>query len=89
MARFFNKNLKYIRKMKKISQQELATKIKVDRSSISRWENNEMEATVDKAIEIAKALDVPTATFLATDMTNLDIKVIETMKFDLEKKENS
>lgn len=38
MARFFNKNLKFIRQQKGISQQEMADKLKLDRSTISRWE---------------------------------------------------
>lgn len=76
MAEFFNKNLKHIRKIKNLSQQELADKLNVDRSSISRWENEEMEATVDKAIQAAKILEVPFAEFLATDMTNLDLESI-------------
>jgi len=76
MAQFFNKNLKHIRKIKNISQQELADKLNVDRSSISRWENEEMEATVDKAIQTAKILEVPFPEFLATDMTCLDIDAI-------------
>lgn len=81
MAQFFNNNLKYIRKLKNISQQDLATKLNVDRSSISRWENNEMDPTVDKAIQIAKVLNISPADFLATDMTNLDINTINKKKF--------
>ncbi len=76
MAQFFNKNLKHIRNLRNISQQELADKLNVDRSSISRWENEGMEATVDKAIQTAKILDVPFAEFLATDMTMLDIDAL-------------
>lgn len=74
MAQFFNKNLKYIRKIKNISQQELADKLNIDRSSISRWENEDMEATVDKALQVAKVLDVPLPEFLATDLTTLGLE---------------
>lgn len=69
MSKFFNKNLKFIREKKGISQQDLADKIGTDRSTISRWENSEMDATVEKALQVAKALDVPYPDFLGSDMT--------------------
>lgn len=74
MSKFFNKNLKFIREQKGISQQELADKIGTDRSTISRWENNEMDATVEKALQVAKALNVPYPNFLGTDMTEGNTK---------------
>lgn len=69
MARFFNKNLKLIRQQKNISQQELADKLKLDRSTISRWENNEMDATVENAIQVANILDISIADLLGKDMS--------------------
>lgn len=72
MANFFNKNLKYVRRQKNISQQEIANKLKIDRSTISRWENEEMEATVDRAVQVADVLGVPVDLFLSTDMSIFD-----------------
>ena len=74
MPKYFNKNLKYIREKRGISQQELADKIGSDRSTISRWENNDMDATVEKALQIAKALNVPYPEFLGSDMTEENVK---------------
>ena len=37
MAKYFNKNLKYIRKIYNISQFKIAKELGIDRSSISRW----------------------------------------------------
>ena len=69
MTRFFNKNLKYIRQKKGISQQELADKLKIDRSTISRWENDEMDITVGNALLLADYFNVPIEDFTAKDMT--------------------
>lgn len=74
MSEYFNENLKYIRKMKKMSQQELADKIGVDRSSISYWEKGN-DITITNAIKVAKALDIPFPEFLGSDLKkeSLDI----------------
>lgn len=74
MKNFFNSNLKYLRKAKGMSQQEIADKIGIDRSSISRWENGNMGATIDKAIDIAQLFDIPIPEFLGKDLS-LDDKV--------------
>ncbi|MCI8460990.1 MAG: helix-turn-helix transcriptional regulator, partial [Bacilli bacterium] len=53
MAEFLNSNIKYLRTCKNISQQSLADEVGLDRSTISRIENNEIETTIDNAIKIA------------------------------------
>ena len=69
MKNFFYSNLKYLRKYKGMSQQEIADKIGIDRSSISRWENGDMGATIDKAIDIAQLFDIPISKFLYKDLS--------------------
>lgn len=64
----FNKNLSYIRKQKKLTQGELANKIGVDQSTISLWEKG-MDLTVENAIKVAEALEVPIPDFLGRDLT--------------------
>lgn len=69
MARYFNTNLKFLRTQKGISQQALADKLKMDRSTISRWENNEMDATVENAIQVANILEIPIDDLVGKDLT--------------------
>lgn len=59
MAEFLNKNIKFLRITKGISQQELADKIGIDRSTVSRIENNETETTIDNAIKFADVFNIP------------------------------
>lgn len=70
MKRFFNKNLRYIRQSKGISQQELADKLNLDRSTISRWENDEMDITIGNAIKIADYFNIPIEDFTGRDLSN-------------------
>lgn len=71
MAEFLNNNVKYLRNEKNISQQRLADEIGVDRSTISRIENGEIETTIDNAIKIADVLNVP-----------LNVLVSKNLQFD-------
>ena len=69
MAKYFNANLKYIRQLKGISQQQLADKIGTDRSTISRWENGEIDTPLEMAMKIAEELKVPYYDFFGKDLT--------------------
>lgn len=80
MAEFLNDNIKHIRKDKKISQQDLADKIGVDRSTISRIENGEIETTIDNAIKIADTLNISLNDLVSKDLRfdNAEIVDIDT-----------
>jgi putative transcriptional regulator len=69
MVRLFNKNLKFIRQSRGVSQQELADKLKLDRSTISRWENDEMDITVGNAIKLSSFFSIPMEDFTSKDLT--------------------
>lgn len=79
MAEFLNNNIKYLRNKNGLSQQGLADKIGIDRSTVSRIENNEIETTIDNAIKIAKALNVPLYDLVGRDLrlTNTNTPPIE------------
>lgn len=69
MAQFLNKNIKYLRTINNISQQQLADKVGIDRSTISRIENNEIETTIDNAIKISNILNVSVDDLISKDLT--------------------
>lgn len=68
MAEFLNNNVKYLRNKNGLSQQGLADKIGIDRSTVSRIENNEIETTIDNAIKIAEALNVSLYDLVGRDL---------------------
>ena len=71
MAKYFNNNLKHIRNILNISQQEIAEKIKVDRSSISRWEKGEIDTPLEAALNIADFFKVKYEFFFGQDLTKI------------------
>lgn len=74
MAEFLNNNIKFLRNQLGISQDGLAKKVGIDRSTISRIENNEIETTIDNAVKIAEALNVPLYDLVGKDLrTNAQI----------------
>lgn len=68
MAKYFNANLKYIRQEKNMSQQDIADLIGTDRSTISRWENGEIDTPLEMAMKIAEVLNIPYYDFFGKDL---------------------
>lgn len=79
---YFNSNLSYIRKLKKLSQSNLADMIGVDQSTISLWENG-MDTTIENAVNVANVLNIPIPEFLGTDMR---LGIGETLTIDNKEK---
>ena len=77
MAKYFNANLKYIRQQRGISQQELAEKIGTDRSTISRWENGEIDTPLEMAMKIAEILQISYYDFFGKDLRFDNANIID------------
>lgn len=50
--------LKKIRKLKKMSQEEIANKLNIKQTTVSEWENNNNIPNLKKAYELAEYLNV-------------------------------
>lgn len=74
---FFSKNLEYLRKEKGMSRNELADKLNVNQSTISRWENGDMGVTVDNAYDVANFFNISIA-----DLTGKDLTLNNNKQFD-------
>jgi len=70
VAKYLNKNIKFLRTSNNMSQQKLADLIGIDRSTVSRIENNEIETTVDNAINIAQVFKIS-----LSDLINKDLRI--------------
>lgn len=55
-----NENIKKLRMALNISQVELAKKLGVSKQSVSNWENDNIQPSIDMLIKIAKCLNVST-----------------------------
>lgn len=56
-------NIAYYRKEQGLSQIQLADKIDISRTHMSRIENNDCAVSLDVIFSIAKALNIPVAKF--------------------------
>ena len=78
MSKYFSSNLKYLRSTQKISQQELADRLKnIDRSTISRWESEDIDPTIGNVIQIASVLNVPIEDLIGKDLQQQKIDTFD------------
>lgn len=66
---FFSSNLKFLREKKGLSQSKLAKKIGVNQTTIARWEDDNRVPTIDNAVDVSKALNIPLEKLLGTDLS--------------------
>ena len=69
MSDFFSSNLKFLREKKGLSQSKLAKKIGVNQTTIARWEDDNRVPTIDNAVDVSKALNIPLEKLLGTDLS--------------------
>lgn len=82
----FTNNLKFIRKQKQLSQQDIANKIGVDRSTIGYWENGKADPTLLNVQKLAEALNINIIDLIGKDLRISDNT--NTAQFtEIEKKE--
>lgn len=84
----FGENLKKLRKAKKISQEELAEKMKVSRQSVSKWETGDAYPEMNNLLELCKIFhchinDLVNDSILDVDLLDEDIKM-SVVKFKTE-----
>ena len=72
-----------LRKAKNLTTQELADKVNVSQSYISRFENGRAIPDIDMLERILQALDTNLSSFFSTDLENIPedlIQLIDTVK---------
>ena len=58
MHNYFSSNIKFLRENSGMSKTDLANKLKVHQSTISRWENGDMGVTVDNAYDVSNIFNI-------------------------------
>ena len=58
---YFSSNLKYLRTLKKLSQNKLAELANVNQTTIMRWESGDMSPSLDNIYDVSKALNIDVA----------------------------
>lgn len=70
---YFSKNLKFLRQKRKLSISELAQQLKINQSTISRWESDNMGATIDNAYDVSQFFNVSIADLVGRDLALNDL----------------
>ena len=67
----FSKNLEYLRKSRKMSQEDLAFKLGVSRQAVSKWESGAAYPETEKIVAICKLFDCSLDELLKDDIEEL------------------
>lgn len=65
---FFSKNLKYLRQLSKLSQEELALNTGLNRGNIASYENGSAEPKLENLMKIANFFNTSITSLLGTDL---------------------
>lgn len=79
-----NENIKAIRKLKGLSQQELAIKLNVVRQTLSKWEQGLSVPDSDMLISISEILDTPVSTLLGVTVSETEVDNLKAISEKLE-----
>lgn len=72
---FTNRNVKYLRESKNISQAKMSKDLKIDQSTLAKWENGTRQITLDWAIRISDYFNIYIGDFISKDLiTNTKAK---------------
>ena len=75
---YISKNIKHLRKLKKLSQERLAEELKVTRSRIGSYEENRSAPTIEFLITFSDYFKIPIDILLRNDLTKAkDFSFIE------------
>lgn len=85
-------NIKHLRNSLGISQVELAKELQVTKQSVSNWENNNIQPSIEMLVKLSKYFAVSTDTLLGLDnrqyieitgLTGKQIQHIKLIIFDI------
>lgn len=79
-----NENIKAIRKLKRVSQQELAVKLNVVRQTVSKWEQGLSVPDSDMLISISEILETPVSTLLGETVIETEVDFLKAISEKLE-----
>ena len=72
MDNYFNKNIKFIREKRKLSQNKFGELLGVNQSTVKRWEDEDRIPTIDSAIEVSRKLSIPLNVLVGKDLSSDD-----------------
>jgi transcriptional regulator with XRE-family HTH domain len=77
---FFAANIKFLRKRKNRSQDDVANMLDLKRTSLSGYENGSVEPNIDTLLKLSSYYKVPVDILLRKDLTNMKESELSTME---------
>ena len=65
---YTNNNVKYLRERNGIPQSKLAADLRIDQSTLAKWENGTRQITLEWAIKLSNYFNIEVGTFIAEDL---------------------
>lgn len=79
-----NENIKRVRKLKGLSQQELAVKLNVVRQTVSKWEQGLSVPDSDMLIALSEVLEIPVSKLLGEPVDEVEMNHLRVISEKLE-----
>lgn len=79
-----NENIKHVRKLKGLSQQELAVKLNVVRQTVSKWEQGLSVPDSDMLIALSEVLEIPVSKLLGEPVDEAEMNHLRVISEKLE-----
>ncbi len=73
---YFSKNIKFLRKRLKMTQEEVAAELEMKRSTLSGLENNVSQPTIQHLLKFSRFYKVSVDTLLKVDLTSLSEGIV-------------
>lgn len=77
---YFAKNLKFMRKQKNYTQEDIAKIVQKDRSLIGHWESAKREPTLEDVMRICAFFSLPIDHFITENLSTLSKEKLEKLK---------
>lgn len=69
-----NKNVKFLREHKKITQEKMADDLNIDQSTLAKWEKNSRKITLEWALKISDYFNINIGDFITKDLQKNNVE---------------
>lgn len=76
----FMENLTWLRKINRLTQEQLALKVGVSRESITKWENGKIEPTIESIVKLADVFEVNVDELLGVKQSK-DLSLLDLLSY--------
>lgn len=68
---YTNKNVKFLRESRSLSQEKMANDLKINQATIAKWEKSTRKITLEWAIKLSDYFDINVGDFISKDFKSI------------------